>query len=125
MQKLLVYQSLWAMERRRPDGLEWPLQEKLEMIRAAGFDGAGVRFLEWSYDPDPTDTTAVTQYAFIVREADGAIDWFSETHVFGLFPRATWLHLLAQQGFDAEALTERTSEARTPRSMFLARRPAA
>jgi hypothetical protein len=28
-QKLLVYQSLWAMERRRPDGAEWALDEKL------------------------------------------------------------------------------------------------
>jgi len=47
MQKLLVYQSLWAMERRRPDGLEWSLDEKLAMIRDAGFDGAGVRFLDY------------------------------------------------------------------------------
>ena len=46
MQKLQVYQSLWAMERRRPDGLEWSLDEKLEMIRAAGFDGCGVRFAD-------------------------------------------------------------------------------
>jgi hypothetical protein len=49
MQRLLVYQSLWAMERRRPDGLEWSLDEKLEMIRAAGFDGAGVRFFDRDY----------------------------------------------------------------------------
>ncbi len=48
-QKLLVYQSLWAMERRRPDGLEWSLDEKLEMIRGAGFDGAGVRFFDYQY----------------------------------------------------------------------------
>ena len=46
MQRLLVYQSLWAMERRRPDGLEWSLDEKLDMIHAAGFDGAGVRFFD-------------------------------------------------------------------------------
>src|SRR4051812_15723484 len=49
MQKLLVYQSLWAMERRRPDGLEWTLDEKLSMIRDAGFDGAGVRFFDLDY----------------------------------------------------------------------------
>lgn len=49
MQKFLVYQSLWAMERRRPDGLEWSLDEKLEMIRAAGFDGCGVRFADRDY----------------------------------------------------------------------------
>ena len=45
-QKLLVYQSLWAMERRRPDGHEWELDEKLRMIRDAGFDGCGVRFID-------------------------------------------------------------------------------
>ena len=49
MQRFLVYQSLWAMERRRPDGLEWSLDEKLEMIRAAGFDGCGVRFADRDY----------------------------------------------------------------------------
>jgi hypothetical protein len=38
-QTLLVFQSLWAMERRQPDGLEWSLDEKLEKIIAAGFDG--------------------------------------------------------------------------------------
>jgi hypothetical protein len=55
MQKLLVYQSLWAMERRRPDGLEWSLDEKLAMIRDAGFDGAGVRFLDLDYARRVTD----------------------------------------------------------------------
>jgi hypothetical protein len=49
MQTLRVYQSLWAMERRRPDGQEWSLEEKLHMIRDAGFDGAGVRFADYEY----------------------------------------------------------------------------
>jgi hypothetical protein len=48
-QRFLVYQSLWAMERRRPDGMEWSLDEKLRMIRDAGFDGAGVRFIDRDY----------------------------------------------------------------------------
>lgn len=42
MQRLEVFQSMWAMERRRPDGLEWSLEEKLEMIAAAGYDGVDV-----------------------------------------------------------------------------------
>ena len=54
MQKLLVYQSLWAMERRRPDGLEWSLDEKLTMIRDAGFDGAGVRFIDPAFAREVT-----------------------------------------------------------------------
>lgn len=44
MQTLLVFQSLWAMERRRPDGQEWSLEEKIAMIADAGFDGASVDF---------------------------------------------------------------------------------
>ena len=55
MQQLLVYQSMWAMERRRPDGAEWSLEEKLEMIREAGFDGAGVRFFDFDYAREVTD----------------------------------------------------------------------
>ena len=55
MQKLLVYQSLWAMERRRPDGQEWSLRQKLEMIRDAGFDGAGVRFFDRAYAKEIAD----------------------------------------------------------------------
>ena len=54
MQKLLIYQSLWAMERRRPDGREWSLQEKLEMIHAAGDDGCGVRFFDYAYAKEVT-----------------------------------------------------------------------
>ena len=46
-QHLRILQSLWAMERRRADEAEWPLQTQLAMIRDAGY-GAGVRFI----DPD-------------------------------------------------------------------------
>ena len=56
MQRLLVYQSLWAMEQRRPDGFEWPLERKLAMIRDAGFDGAGVRFFDFDYARSVTQT---------------------------------------------------------------------
>jgi len=54
VQRLLVYQSLWAMEQRRPDGFEWPLEQKLQMIRDAGFDGAGVRFFDRGYAREVT-----------------------------------------------------------------------
>jgi hypothetical protein len=54
MQQLRVYQSLWAMERRRPDGHEWTLEQKLAMIRDAGFDGAGVRFFDRDYAREVT-----------------------------------------------------------------------
>src|SRR5271163_1220139 len=55
MQRLLISQALWAMERRRPDGHEWPLDVQLEMIRDAGFDGAGVDFAVLAYARTVTD----------------------------------------------------------------------
>lgn len=36
---LLVLQSLWAMERRHPDGFERSLEENIAMIVEGGFDG--------------------------------------------------------------------------------------
>jgi len=55
-QRFRVLQSLWAMERRRADEAEWPLQTQLAMIRDAGFDGAGVRFV------DPAFANEVTSF---------------------------------------------------------------
>lgn len=39
MQTLQVYQSLWAMERRSPDGFEFSDEQRFDMIAQAGFDG--------------------------------------------------------------------------------------
>jgi hypothetical protein len=39
MQKILILQSLWAMERRHTDGFERSLEENVEMIVNAGYDG--------------------------------------------------------------------------------------
>lgn len=32
-------------------------------------DGRGVRFLDWTWDPDSHDTSVVTEYAFVLRDA--------------------------------------------------------
>ena len=42
MQKLEIFQSLWAMELRRPDGEERSIEESFEMVAAAGFAGMGI-----------------------------------------------------------------------------------
>ena len=47
-QKLEVFQSIWAMERRRPDGAEWSLEEQVAMVAAAGYDGMDI----YSFAPE-------------------------------------------------------------------------
>ena len=42
MQKLEVFQSLWAMERRQPDGVELSLPEIFEKVAGGGYDGIGI-----------------------------------------------------------------------------------
>ncbi|WP_312016207.1 hypothetical protein [Bradyrhizobium vignae] len=37
-QRLLVLQSLWAMERQHPDGFERSIEDNLRLIKEAGFD---------------------------------------------------------------------------------------
>jgi SAM-dependent methyltransferase len=61
--------------------------------------GRGLRYLEWSWDPDPADTTYTVDYAYLLRERDGStrVEW--DRHVEGLFPRADWLRILSEAGF--------------------------
>ena len=88
----------------------------------ADHGGTGdVRYLEWSWDPDPGDTWTQTEYVFLLREA-GRVRSVHETHRHGLFGRETWLRVLAETGFDARAVLEETTEDRAPRVMFLATR---
>ncbi len=80
--------------------------------------GRGLRYLEWSFDPDPADTTLITDFAILLREADGSTRVVHDRHVEGLFPRATWLRLLEDAGFAPEVVVDRYE-----RDLFVARRP--
>jgi Xylose isomerase-like TIM barrel len=42
MPGLEVFQSLWAMELRRPDGVERPIKESFEMVAEAGYHGMAI-----------------------------------------------------------------------------------
>lgn len=86
-------------------------------------DGRGARYLEWTWDPDPADTWVRTEYAFLLREADGTVEAVHESHHTGLFSRAEWLRLLSDAGFEPTVVTERTSDERKPRDVFVGRLP--
>jgi len=58
-------------------------------------DGRALRYLEWTYDPDETDTTYVVEFAYLLREAGQPVRFEHEQHVCGLFPRSWWLQLFS------------------------------
>jgi SAM-dependent methyltransferase len=68
-----------------------------------GHDGNGraLRYLEWSFDPDPNDTTCVSDFTYVFREGV-RLPWCeTDRHVEGLFSREVWLRLLVEAGFQA------------------------
>ena len=87
-------------------------------------DGRGIRYLGWSTDPDPSDATTTVEYAFLIRQPDGTVQVAHETHLLGLFPRATWLQVMTDAGFRARSVAEVTTEDRLPREFFVGVRPA-
>lgn len=70
-------------------------------------DGRGLRYLEWVWDPDPADDTFVTDYAFVLRAADGAVTVVHDRHVEGIFSRAQWLTWIEDAGFSPWSETDR------------------
>ncbi len=87
-------------------------------------DGSGVRYLSWSSPPSPGTSTTTTDYAFLVRTADGSVTVAHDRHLLGLFPRETWLRVLTEAGFSARSVAEVTRENRLPREFFVGTRPA-
>ena len=59
MQTLEIFQSLWAMSLLRPDRYEWTIDEQIEMIVKAGFDG--VDLVYGDFDPEKLQRL-LTQY---------------------------------------------------------------
>jgi hypothetical protein len=72
-----------------------------------GHDGEGraLRYLEWCWDPDPEDTTFLTDFAYLLREDGRELRVLRDHHVEGLFPRATWVRLLQETGFAVRPAT--------------------
>ena len=96
--------------------------------RHGGHDGDGraLRYLEWTRDPDPADTTYLVDYAYLLREAGRLTRCEYDCHVCGLFSRATWLRLLSEVGFRATArVLEHTDPPPASVEVFVAVKPVA
>ena len=85
-----------------------------------GSDGEtrALRYLQWTYDPNDTETTYTVEYAYLLREANQPTRIEHEQHICGLFRRAEWVRLLHEVGFQPEITRDHYE-----RDIFVARRP--
>jgi SAM-dependent methyltransferase len=119
---LLFEDDLWkaietAFVRCRPGGVALFVPDYVrETFRPrtdhGGHDAGtqGLRYLEWIWDPDPTDTIHVADYAYLLREPDGRMRCELDRHWCGLFARNDWLRILDEVGFKARAVAVEQSE---------------
>ncbi|HET6485940.1 MAG TPA: class I SAM-dependent methyltransferase [Spirochaetia bacterium] len=100
--------------------------EVKETFRSTTYQGGhdegdhGLRFLEWTWDPDPADTTYVADWAYLLRDPSGSVHVEHERHTLGLFDRASWLRVMRELGLKASSLRfDRTGSAPGPTEAFL------
>jgi len=105
-----------------PDYFRETFKEETQLIQ--GNDRRRhLRCIEWTWDPDPNDTTYTVDYALLLREDNDAMQSFHDVHVEGLFPRDTWTGLLADIGYEVEIIPGTVGDAMTI-ELLRCRRPA-
>jgi hypothetical protein len=86
--------------------------------RHGGHDvvGRSMRYLEWDWDPDPTDTTHITDFAYLLRDEKGEVRCEYDRHILGLFRCEDWLRVITDVGFRAQIIQpeDRKRESGTP-----------
>jgi hypothetical protein len=80
-----------------------------------------LRYLEWDWDPDPADTTYISDFAYLMREGNGEMRCTTDRHVCGLFSQADWLRIIGAVGFQASMLPFEHSDLEPGAVVFLGR----
>lgn len=87
-----------------------------------GDDGRNLRYLEWTRDDDPSDSTYEVDFLVALREPGEKTRVVHDLHVCGLFPRETWRRLLADAGLELVDPGV-TDPHEGEHALFVARRP--
>ncbi len=104
-----------AYEHCKPGGLvvivpDWVAETFRPHTSHEGVDSGerGVRYLEWVWDADPTDNRVNYEVILALREKDD-LRTVVDRQIVGVFPRATWLRLLEDVGFEAKTVEDPSS----------------
>lgn len=80
--------------------------------------GRGIRYLEWTFDPDPADTVYISFFIYLLRDENGAIRVEQEQHLYGLFDEDDWKRLLEEAGFKVSVIDDQYG-----RRLFIGSKP--
>jgi SAM-dependent methyltransferase len=74
--------------------------------KQGGQDGElrSMRYLEWTWDPDPADSTYLCDFVYLLRDETGEVRCEYDRHEFGLFSRNVWKRLFEQVGFTCRSI---------------------
>lgn len=88
-----------------PDFIRETFDEKTEH---GGHDSKkrAARYLSWTHDPDPNDTTYVMDFVYLLRDAKGNVRSVYDRHVLGLFSQHEWLSSLSEVGFEPKMIQD-------------------
>lgn len=109
----------------QPDFVSETFQPGAE-VGGSDAGGRGLRYLEWRWRPESRADLYVTDMAYLLKDENDAVEVAHDRHIMGLFPRAAWLELIAEAGFEPLAVPfEHGSYGNTGREVFLGLRPVA
>jgi trans-aconitate methyltransferase len=77
-------------------------------VHHGGHDGddRSLRYFEWTFDPDPSDTTYTVDFVLLLREGNSPVRVEHDHHVNGLFSREEWLECLRDAGLAGPRMVE-------------------
>jgi SAM-dependent methyltransferase len=87
-------------------------------------DGRGLRYLEWTWDPDPADTMYTVDFAYLLRSRDGSVAVVHDRHIEGLFRRGDWLRWMTERGLEPAVMQIEHSNAAAGHEAFVGRKMA-
>ncbi len=100
-----------AYEHCRPDGVvllapDFTRETFRSMTSHGGHDlgQRSLRYLSWMPDPDPGDSTYITEMVYLMRDEQGVVSCVHDRHISGLFGREVWIKLMTDSGFMARAV---------------------
>ncbi|MGH8015194.1 MAG: class I SAM-dependent DNA methyltransferase [Candidatus Zixiibacteriota bacterium] len=63
-------------------------------------DKRGLRYMEWIWDPEPSDTSYLSDMVYMVKDDSGQMSCVYDRHILGLFGQSKWLELIKEVGFE-------------------------